>query len=316
MAKSATPKVAKFVDEISNKGLSGKSDSVWRSTREIFKNNAEALGYKGDLNDQSAINNWAETQTANTISRSGEINDKIFEGNKVSLVKDEGRFKVVVEQAQGRRPGQLSHEVKSNIRRVQNLKESQIIKSSDEPVIENSSSEPEAYNSPETLIVNDSSLVSPENNQNAILNQFHFKPEDLQQKENGFVYNKGIGQVLFNNKNGKIELVFTDNNGSTIPESFINEVAGKPSSDKFASLDLDKIFKAWNKLNNDDRSLYQLLGKKLTSSELIYQIKNRFKLDYNVWITSDNKFGVQTGPNKNEYFDLNFKDIKKMLNLK
>jgi len=104
------PKHEVFSDKISNKGLNGKSDSVWRSTREIFKNNAEKLGYKGDIKDSAALNRWAEVQTGNTIHNSGTLTDKVFEGNNVILEKDaSGHFQVKVETGTGHQPEVLRH---------------------------------------------------------------------------------------------------------------------------------------------------------------------------------------------------------------
>ncbi|MFA7087963.1 MAG: hypothetical protein WC146_01330, partial [Patescibacteria group bacterium] len=73
----------RFEDEISNTGLRpGQHDSVWRSTMNIFKTNAPELGYQGDVNDEAALDKWASAQTVKTINNSGDITDKVFEGNK------------------------------------------------------------------------------------------------------------------------------------------------------------------------------------------------------------------------------------------
>ncbi len=89
-----------FSDEITG------GDSVWRSTRDLFKNNAEELGYKGDIDDTEALNKWAETQTANAIHNTGEFTDKVFEGNKVLLEKNlDGDFSIKVEAGNGAAPG-------------------------------------------------------------------------------------------------------------------------------------------------------------------------------------------------------------------
>jgi len=99
-----------FSDIISNEGLSGKSDSVWRSTREIFKNNAEKLGYEGNASDTESLNKWAEVQTANAVHNSGELTDKVFEGNNVILEKNgDGNFIVKVEAGEGLKPEFFSH---------------------------------------------------------------------------------------------------------------------------------------------------------------------------------------------------------------
>lgn len=97
-----------FSDRISNDGLNGRSDSVWRSTREIFKNNAENLGYKGNINNAEELNKWAETQTANAIHNSGDVPNKVFEGNNVLLEQDaDGKYSVRVEEGEGAKPGML-----------------------------------------------------------------------------------------------------------------------------------------------------------------------------------------------------------------
>jgi len=104
----------KFSDKISNEGLNRKSDSVWRSTREIFKNNAAKLGYKGDANDHAAIYKWAESQTAKAIHNTSELKDKVFEGNRVFL-EDDGNhhYHVSVEKGEGAAP-KISHDLDSN----------------------------------------------------------------------------------------------------------------------------------------------------------------------------------------------------------
>lgn len=98
-----------FEDEISNADMKpGRSDSVWRSTAQIFKDNAEALGYEGDLDDTKALNSWVNTQTAEALNNSGDITDKVFEGNKVVLEQDgDGNYQVRVEQASGLKPSYL-----------------------------------------------------------------------------------------------------------------------------------------------------------------------------------------------------------------
>jgi len=105
---SGTDSGETFSNEISNEDLDGKSDSVWRSTREIFKDNAEKLGYEGDINDSQALNKWAEAQTAEAIHNSGELTDKVFEGNNVLLEQDSnGDYSVRVEAGTGAEPGIL-----------------------------------------------------------------------------------------------------------------------------------------------------------------------------------------------------------------
>lgn len=103
------PVPARFEDEISNAGLKpGQHDSVWRSTEQIFKGHAAELGYQGDINDEAALDKWAAAETVKTINNSGDISDKVFEGNRVVLEKDDaGDYHVSVEQGGGATPGHL-----------------------------------------------------------------------------------------------------------------------------------------------------------------------------------------------------------------
>lgn len=107
-------------DLISNEGLKpGQHDSVWRSTREIFLNNAESLGYEGD---EAGLSKWAEIQTNRALANSGEVPSKVFEGNKVILEKVNDAFVVSVEQGDGLNPGQLPE-----ITRVQPIGQMEIL---------------------------------------------------------------------------------------------------------------------------------------------------------------------------------------------
>lgn len=310
-----TPKTIKFVDEISNKNLNGKSDSVWRSTREIFKNNARELGYKGDLNDQSALNHWAETQTANTISNSGEMDDKVFEGNKVVLTKDGDGFKAVVEQGDGTTSKQFTA---TDLRQKSAPTFSKIDNSEIEALDSlGGNDDMEVYEFPDNQnnLNTPDTLIEVDNNRRLISEYFNLKSEDLQPEGNTLVYEKSFGKVIFsdNNQDGKLEIVLLDKNKSNIPDSFIEEIKGKKSIEKFINNDLDKTFKSWNKLSNDDRSLYQILNGKTTKDELLNQIKTQFKLGNNVKLAANNHFAVQTSLDKQEYFSLDFKGVKKML---
>lgn len=113
-----------FSNVISNEGLGGKSDSVWHSTKEIFMDNADKLGYKGDIDDSAALNKWAEIQANGAIHNSGEITDKVFEGNIVSLEKDEaGNFLVKVEAGEGGEPGMLGHAAVSEASEATEIKQ-------------------------------------------------------------------------------------------------------------------------------------------------------------------------------------------------
>lgn len=106
-ASIAGTDTSKYSDVISNKELNGKSDSIWRSVREIFKKNAADLGYKGDLDDVQAINKWAETQTAVAVNNSEGMDQVVFEGNKVELVRDGDSFKINLEKGDGIEPKEV-----------------------------------------------------------------------------------------------------------------------------------------------------------------------------------------------------------------
>ncbi len=95
-------------DVISNEGLNGAHDSVWRSVVQIFQDNAESLGYDGS---DEALKQWAEIQTSKALANSGEVLNKVFEGNIVSLEKVGDGFAVVVEQGNGLAPGMLAETV-------------------------------------------------------------------------------------------------------------------------------------------------------------------------------------------------------------
>ena len=97
-----------YEDEISNNGLDqGQHDSVWRSTKTIFESHAKDLGYKGDLNDQEALEAWADNQTAKALSQTENLTDKVFEGNRVVLEQGEHGYQVRVETGSGFKPGNL-----------------------------------------------------------------------------------------------------------------------------------------------------------------------------------------------------------------
>ncbi|MGE5425680.1 MAG: hypothetical protein ACM3PZ_01250 [Bacillota bacterium] len=99
-------KADSFRDSISNENLKG-SDSVWRSTKQIFLDNAGKLGYKGDLNNVSALDRWAEMNANTALANSGDITDKVFEGNIVNLEKSGGEYFVSLEAGDGPEPDYL-----------------------------------------------------------------------------------------------------------------------------------------------------------------------------------------------------------------
>lgn len=99
-----------FSDKISNEGLNGRSDSAWRSIREIFKKNADKFGYRGDASDAESLHKWAETQTANAVHNSPDVAKRVvFEGNHVLLERgSNGNFFAKVEAGEGPEPGFLN----------------------------------------------------------------------------------------------------------------------------------------------------------------------------------------------------------------
>jgi|GEM_PF-1363738 len=122
-----------FTDEISNVGLKvGQTDSVWRSTEQIFNDHAKELGYQGDLNNPDELHQWAEVQTAKAINNTSDLDDKVFEGNKVVLEKDaDGNYSVRVEEGSGYKPGSLEtgdQETESNYKTEETKIDSEEIK--------------------------------------------------------------------------------------------------------------------------------------------------------------------------------------------
>ena len=127
---------ASWSNEISNTGLRpGTHDSVWRSTREIFQNNAKDLGYQGDLNNSAALHHWAEIQTNKTLANSGEVIDKVFVGNRVILEKSGSGFVVHTESGAGHEPGFLpKQEIKMSAGIDKNLINKNPVISGDQPL--------------------------------------------------------------------------------------------------------------------------------------------------------------------------------------
>ncbi|MFA5023636.1 MAG: hypothetical protein WC523_01585 [Patescibacteria group bacterium] len=115
-----------FENEISNADLeSGQTDSVWRSTEQIFNDHAKELGYQGDLDNPEELHQWAEAQTAKAINNTDDLTDKVFEGNKVILEQDaNGDYTVRVEEGNGLTPGHLETAAET---------EQEIIKPEDKP---------------------------------------------------------------------------------------------------------------------------------------------------------------------------------------
>lgn len=87
-------------------------DSIWASTKNIFEQNHEKLGYTGDPNDTRALDAWAERQTANAVNdmrfeQGGNLADLVHEGDKVTIDLVDGHAKLHFEASSGIEPGHL-----------------------------------------------------------------------------------------------------------------------------------------------------------------------------------------------------------------
>lgn len=87
-------------------------DSIWASTKNIFEQNHEKLGYTGDPNDHQALDAWAERQTANAVNdlrfeQGGNLADLVHEGDKVTIDMVNGHPQLHFEASSGIEPGHL-----------------------------------------------------------------------------------------------------------------------------------------------------------------------------------------------------------------
>ncbi len=106
-----TPEL-RFEDTIDSSKVNG-SDSIWRSTHQIFEDHAKELGYKGDLNDHEVLSKWAETQTANTVQhlnqeQGGNLADLVHDGDKVRVEILDGKPHLSFEASSGIEASHLS----------------------------------------------------------------------------------------------------------------------------------------------------------------------------------------------------------------
>ncbi len=128
---------------ISNKDLkSGETDSVWRSARILFMENAKDLGYEDDINDDISLKNWAENQVANAINRTGDIKNLVHEGNIISLVENQDG-KIIIEIEQGSGEFEASYMSKTEV--------DPITRASEEPVSKLEPRKPTSINLPDNL---------------------------------------------------------------------------------------------------------------------------------------------------------------------
>lgn len=327
-SKNATPKVEKFTNEISNKELNGKHDSVWRSVREIFKNRSAELGYKGDPSDQTALNRWAETQTANAIHNSGDVSDAVYEGDKVELIQEGGQLKVEVDHINSPEPGEVSQDLNNS-----GDKKIEVKLSTKSPVVGpgdevdafktggNSFTKSEIEYQPgdtkvEVLDTNTKGISNGLTNEIAKL--FKVSPDSIKAVGNDLVYQGSSGgKIIFDSGKGVIKEVF-DNNNKIIPQEFVDELKGRLSTEKFARRGgLEKIFSSWNKLSASDKTIYESLRlfnkNNLTSAELINKIGEVFSVKTEgVYFDSINKHFVVNGDRN---FDMTFKGVGKLVRI-
>lgn len=328
VAPAPTPKIAEVVKEnvapktysetISSE--SGKSNSVWRSLREIFKSNSQELGYKGDLNDTEALNHWAESQTANTIHNSGEVTDKVFEGNKVSLVEENGQFKVNVEAGTGDAPGFINNEIEVKVPEEISPSPSNPI---DEAQVNNVAETPVTNNVAETPINKVKEyereveyLKKRPNDGTNILAKYFNLPNDkvLTNFKGEMVYVSDQGRITFDAANNSIKQI-VDANDKIIPNEFIEELRGRKSLEKFASRNgLEKVFSTWSKLGSNDKTVYESLHafnlNKLTPFDLINKISGTFNVvAKDVMIDMDAKHFILG----NREFNMNLDGVNKLV---
>lgn len=284
----------------------GKSNSVWRSLREIFKSNSQELGYKGDINDTEALNRWSESQTANAIHNSGEVTDKVFEGNKISLVEENGQFKVNVEAGEGEIPDYLSHEPiaettpevvsKPDLKEMVSIKPSNIISPVKVSDIEN------------PVVSSNQGVV------NEMAKVLHVESGTLKSVGNEVIYQNKSGRIIFDASKNIIKEVF-DANNKPVPQEFINELRGNTSLEKFASRNgLEKIFSTWNKLGASDKTIYESLRafnlNKLTPFDLINKISGTFNVvAKDVMVDVDAKHFILG----NQEFNMNAEGVHKLV---
>ena len=323
--KAPTPEVNKNIvgtDKISNEGLNGKHDSVWRSLREIFKNKSSELGYKGDPNDASALNKWAETQTANTIHHSGNITDRVSEGNQVTLMHDGDHLKVVVEQGTGAKPEHLIRGGgNSRVAVVERVASGDIhmmnLKNVDQIPTDNNTRVSELVSLKDNM---DKNVAYNALEEKVLAQNLHFKPENLTRiNTDHFSYKiPGKGEIMLGLKNGTttIERLY-DTSGKIVPVELINEVKRNLSVDRFIGRGgVDKVLSLWNNLSVSNKAGYQDLisfkNHKLEPSQLLNKICENFHVNANkgVMIDSATNHFVYNG---NRNFDMDLKGLGKLV---
>lgn len=159
--------------------------------------------------------------------------------------------------------------------------------------------------------VNEAAAVNTE-----LANQFHVKPESINQIGENIFYKAGDNSNLVIDAKSGIIKEAVDAKGAKVSSEFIKETMGKKSLAKFSRQDgLEKLFSSWNKLGTDDKLIYNSLDwfnkKTMSPEDLVGQIKGLYQVDTkNISIDSvNNKFVSSDG----REFDLTIKGIKKMV---
>lgn len=310
MDTSNNTNVETYERTISNE--SSENSSVWRSLRDIFKSNAHSLGYEGDMDNSESLNAWAENQTANAIHNSGEVPDKVFEGNKISLVTEDGQFKVQVEAGNGYEPGHLNQDILAG-ETDNNFHPGSDVNQEDLIELEKVTPVPEA---PVAANV-------PEVDHNAVYEKISHlipvKAENITVQGNNYIYSEaGKGTINFlANGSGDISISsMADANGKNIPVYFLEEMKGKLPLDKFFSKGgLEKTFSGWNKLAAEDKSVYETLSlfkqNKLTPFDLINKISGLFHVNATqVSVDLDNNHFLLNGKRD---FKMDFEGVQKLV---
>jgi|GEM_PF-6985061 len=318
-------------DKISNENLNGKHDSVWRSTRKIFEDKATELGFKGDPSNVSAVNQWAETQTANAIHNSGGVADRVVEGNQVNLMRDGDHFKVVVEKGSGTTPGHLDHNVGGGHEQApssSNTPETPSANTPTEKVLYNNDFKPITNEDNNLKELIDAKANMEKNLVNALLEQkvlagnLHLKPEYMTRIDAGHFSYKipGKGEMFIGYKDdASVIEKLTDFSGKNIPTNLIDDIRRTLSVDRFVSRGgLEKVFSTWNGLDSHHKIIYQdmssLKGNLMRPAEFLNKICQEFHVNANngVMIDSDLKHFIYKG---HRSFDTDLKGLEKLIKI-
>lgn len=149
-----------------------------------------------------------------------------------------------------------------------------------------------------------------------IAEKFKVEPEKVTQTTETIIYRNDDGsRLIIDSKTNSVKEAF-DAKGKSIPEEFVKDLLRKKNLLKFSRREgLTKIFSSWDKLNLNDRLLYNnlnLFNKKTINSEnLINQIKNLYQVETdNVSVDYLNKKLIISNGRE---FDLSLKGVKKMV---